>query len=88
MFYFDAYFFGSEEIYVDKYAYTLHLINVKGKHGVNVKVCEKEPELCIMPHNIALYSKEIKISRYDEIGTKRTYRFEVPKSMLTSINKV
>lgn len=41
VFYFDAFFFESEEIYVDKYAFTLHLINVKGKHGVTVKVCEK-----------------------------------------------
>ena len=48
---------------------------MKGKHGVTVKVCEKELDLCIMPQNILNYSKEIKINRYDEIGTKRTYRF-------------
>jgi len=51
------------------------LINVKGKHGVTVRVCTDDLDQCIKPENYLNFSKEIDIGRYDEIGTKHTFKF-------------
>lgn len=51
------------------------MINVKGKHGVTIRVCVKDLGMCINKQSYLEYSEVVDVGSYDEIGTKKTYRF-------------
>jgi hypothetical protein len=59
VFYYDTYFFMDQEIYQEKYEFTVHMIDVKGKHTVSFRVCESDFDKCIDTKTFAEHSQLI-----------------------------